>query len=329
MVDDLQDNDSGRQATPGPASQVIVTHGQTGLAGRLHGGSKWGHLFCGPRGAPPREMETVLHLNAICLPDGSIAEVGDSEEGGEVFAETAFPLRAGAGVTLGQFLAGALPGIMAQRASWPSGRLACAAPTPQQRDILRRLGLLDGYVALAQPVRFRLVVGQAGTPPRPAPANPAMLAMLEQLRAAGGHAARRIAILPNREREALTLRNRASLTAWLRARRITVIDPEKMPFEATAAALAEASLLILADAAQAGLVGLCHAYTKVLEIAPEGFVGMTAREICHAQSIDWSLVLGSAPSYPLLQPLAFGARVPLSYEIPINVLHTALTALDL
>jgi len=294
----------------------------------VHGGSKWAHLFSGKRRLAARETGTVLHLNALCQPNGTIADPAEGEDTQGAFADTAFPLRAGPGITLGQFLTGALPGIMAQRATWENGRVACAAPTPQQRDVLRRLGLLDGYVALVQPVRFRLVVGQAGTPPRPAPAGQALLALYETLRATPPEADRKpLAILPSRERESFALRNRASLTAWLRARRIAILDPEILSFDAVAAALAGVSVLILADPAQAGLFGLCAPETKLLEIVPEGFAAMQAREICAMLGAEWSLVLGGAPSYPLTQSLAFGASVPLSYEVPINALHGALRAL--
>ncbi len=320
MIHDGQDSDAGESTGPGSAALPV----QPAMIGRVYGGSKWAHLFHGSRRREPRETETLLHLNALCMPDGSIADIGDTADPADVFADTAFPLRAGPGVPLGAFLTGALPGIVAQRMSWENGRVACTTPTSQQRDILRRLGLLDGYVALASPVRFQLAVMQAGTPPHPAPANEATLALFAALRAPAATATKRFAILPNREREMFTLRNRASLTAWLRARRIAVLDPDKLSFDGTAAALAEASLLILADPTQAGLIGLCGSSAKVLEITPEGWTDTLARGLCEALSLNWSLLLASAPSYPLLQPLAFGVRVPLSYEVPISVLHHAL-----
>jgi len=270
-------------------------------------------------------VESVLHVNALCLPDGTIATAPpDAGALQDVFADTAFPLAAGPAIPLGQFLTAQLPGILPQRATWETGRVACAPPTPVQREVLRRLGLLDNHVSLTQPVRFRLAVGQAAATPGP---GEAVLDLFAKLRAVPNGAGKRLAILPPRDREHFTLRNRASLTAWLRARRITLIDPDALGFDALAATLADASVLILTDPAQAGLIGLCGATTKILEAAPEGFAGAAARALCGALGLDWALLLGTPPSYPLLQPLAFGARVPLAYEIPISGLNAILTNL--
>jgi hypothetical protein len=190
--------------------------------------------------------------------------------------------------------------------------------------VLRRLGLLDNHVSLTRPVRFRLAIGQASATPGP---GEAVLGLFAKLRAEPTGAAKRLAILPPRDREVFTLRNRASLTAWLRARRITIVDPDTLAFDTLAATLADASLLILADPAQAGLIGLCGPATKILEAAPEGFAGAAARALCGALGLDWALLLGTPPVYPLLQPLAFGARVPLAYEIPITGLNALLASL--
>jgi hypothetical protein len=327
----VQDVSAGLASEPDRPTQAI-TEVQAATGGapvplpRVHGGSKWAHLYGGPKRAALRAVESVLHVNALCLPDGTIATTPpDAGAPQEVFADTAFPLAAGPAIPLGQFLTAQLPGILMQRATWETGRVACVPPTPPQREVLRRLGLLDNHVSLSQPVRFRLAVGQA--PAMPGPGG-AVLDLFARLRAAPAGTARRLAILPPREREVFTLRNRASLTAWLRARRITILDPDALGFDALAATLADASLLILADPAQAGLIGLCGAATKILEVAPEGFAGGAARAICGTLALDWVLLLGTPPAYPLLQPLAFGARVPLAYEIPISGLNAILASLE-
>jgi hypothetical protein len=308
---------------PGPGAAIFPSVRPPRVPVRFQGGSKWAHLYSGPSVPAVPGFETVLHVNALCLPDGTISSEMPEGVPQEVFADTAFPLAAGPGISLGQFLTARLPGILAQRQTWEQGRIACAPPTAPQRDVLRRLGLFDNYVALTHPVRFRLAVGQSAAAPSAA-AGAALRHLFAQVRAPATGTPRRIAILPHRDHEIFTLRNRASLTAWLRARRIVVIDPDALGFDALAAICADAALLILADSAQAGLIGLCHAETKIIEVVPEGFAGTAARSFSAAFGLEWALLLGSPPSYPVLQTLAFGARVPLAYEVPISALNAAL-----
>ncbi len=303
------------------ASEATETMTAAGLI--PHGGSKWSRAFTPPRQAVVRRVETRLLPEGFCGPDGVAAPDGDDFE---TIAQTAFPLLAGPDVALGQFLTGTLPGICAQRGDWSGGVLAGAALTPAQSDVLDRLGLLAGYVTLNRPTKFRLVVSQADVPAHHAPADADTLALLARLRqGAGGDG--RVAILPDRETERMTLRNRASLMAWLRAKRITVLDVAAMAFADVAAALGNAGLVIIADPRQAGLAGLCAPGTKLVEIAPEGFAGTAMRAICDACAVPWSLLFGTAPVYPLSHPLAFGARVMMSYEIPIGALNKTLGAI--
>jgi hypothetical protein len=294
-----------------------------------YGGSKWRAGFGLPRQAVIRRVETRLIPNGFCTPEGTVGATSpelEASEPYETIAETAFPLRAGPDVALGQFLTGALPGILAQRGDWEGGVLAGAALTPAQSEVLARLGLLAGYVTLAKTVKFRLVVSQAEVPAHHAPADADTLAMLARLRGGTGGDGR-VAILPDRETERMTLRNRASLTAWLRAKRITVLDVPAMGLAGVASALGTAGLVVIADPAQAGLAGLCAPGTNIVEIVPEGFAGTAMRAICDACAAPWSLLFGSAPVYPLSHPLAFGARVMMSYEIPIGALNKLLGAL--
>jgi hypothetical protein len=137
-----------------------------------------------------------------------------------------------------------------------------------------------------------------------------------------------VAILPARETERFALTNRASLTAWLRARKITIIEPETMQLGALADCLAAAGTVVLADPEQSGLLALCSPGAKILEIAPEGWLGVQARWLAEIFGLRWTAFFASAPGYPLLGELPFGALVPLSYDVPIRALGKTLDTLD-
>jgi len=237
--------------------------------------------------------------------------------------EIVFTLAAGEKVSLGRFLSGGL-------ASVPAGTVCCGAPlTPRQAEVLRKLGAFSGYITLASPTRFRTVL--AAAPAGAAPADvpgPHIKTIADKLRSRSKITDAAVAILPPRETERFALTNRASLTAWLRARKITVIEPETMPLDALADCLAAAGTVVLADPEQSGLLGLCSPSAKILEIAPEGWLGVQARWLAEMFGLRWTAFLAAAPGYPLLGALPFGALVPLSYDVPIRALGKTLDTLD-
>ncbi len=157
--------------------------------------------------------------------------------------------------------------------------------------------------------------------------EPESLEMLKRLRAAAAATVPcSVAMLPTAPQR-FTLNNCASLSGFLRARRFTLVAPESTPSTATAALLARATLVLLADPGDAGLLGLCPPGTKVLEIAPEGWTTSHTRALCAALGLNWHLFLATPLSYPLLGTLPFGARTPLSYEVPLGALGQTLAAL--
>jgi hypothetical protein len=167
----------------------------------------------------------------------------------------------------------------------------------------------------------------AALPAHLAPVDDDALALLARLRPpAQPGAPSGLAILP-RPGHRFSLRNQASVTAWLRARRIAVLDPDHTDFAQTAALLNAATLVLIAEPAQAGLLALCQPQTRVVELAAEGWAGARTRTLCAALGLDWRLFLGSAPAYPVLAPLPFGAPAPMAFEISIALLNKALSLL--
>jgi len=289
------------------------------------GGSRWGRFFAGPKTGEMRDYEIALHQNAVCFPDGTVRA-----DAGELQAEdaTVFTLAAGPGVTLGSFLTAALPGIAAMLPDYPHAALAGGVPAPAQRGVLARLGLAERYVPLATPRCFARVMACGGLPERVAPAAASIEPLMARLRdPAAMRVPCTVAVLPAMFGQRFALRNRASLSAWLRARRVVLLAPESEPFEDTAALLARATHVLLADARDAGLLGLCTPGAKVLEVAPEGWASGRVRGLCEVFGLRWSLFLATPPSYALLRAPPFGAGAPLSYEIPIPALGQALSTL--
>jgi len=278
------------------------------------GSARWARRYAGPRRARLASITWRQAANAVVHPDGRVADDDAilTEQDAAVLA-----LPAGSAVTTGQFLTGPLAAAFAANLTLSF----CGAPlSPRQTDILAKLGVLRGYIALSAPRRFTRVTAPdiaAGAP------GPLIKPLADSLRAPAG-ANIRAAILPRRETEKFRLTNRASLTAWLRAKQFTVIEPETTRLPELQSSLANASLLILADPTQSGLLGLCAQGTKILEIAPEGWLGVEARVMAAHFALDWTPFLAAPPSYPLQGPLPFGSLVPCGYEVPIRELAKVL-----
>jgi hypothetical protein len=289
------------------------------------GGSKQARFFMGPEAVRIAEAGLALRENGVCQADGT---VGPASLACDADDATAGALPAGWAMALGGFCSGALGAVLASSAQIPGLRLAGPAPTPAQAAILARLGLGDAHLPLTAPRRFARLLFCAALPAAAVPAGPTYLALMARLRdppaATVPFAA---AILPPPTGRRQALRNRASLAGWLRARRVRLLNPDDEDFAALAAALARTTLLIIADPAQAGLLGLCPKGTKILEIAPEGWAGPAIRGFAAALGLDWSLFLGSALSYPLSSPLPFGAATALAYDVPIATFSHAMSVI--
>jgi hypothetical protein len=279
------------------------------------GGSKWARFYAGPRTATLATVEFLQVANAVVHPNGRVAQDDPAvvEDDAAVFA-----LLAGRAVTIGQFLTGPLA------AAYEAKRQAifCGASlSPRQTEVMAKLGFLRGYVALNAARRFSEVTTAAFTQGAP---GPYVRKLADSVRGRPAGEPMRLAILPRREGEKFCLTNRASLTAWLRAKQVCVIEPETTRLSELQSLLARASLVILADPSQSGLLGLCAPGAKILEIAPEGWLGVDGRVMATLFGLEWSAFLAAPPSYPLQGALPFGSLVPCSYEVPIRDLAKVL-----
>ena len=289
------------------------------------GGSAWGKFFAGPKKIPICDFAPLVQPDTICLPDGSATT---ADIAAETCQEVALALAAGPGVVLAFFLGVALPCVMAAQKKWDVKRLVGPPPTPAQQMVLHRLDLARQYRILHRPTRFAQLLTLPPAAEHAAPSGPEFLALMARLRQPmASNVPFTLAILPPGQGEKFALRNRASVLAWLRARRVGVLTPETSPFEDIATQLARATRVLMMDPRQAGLLGLCTPGTKVLEVAPEGWASGRCRALCSATGLQWRIFLATPPGYPLLRPLSFGATTSLSYEIPIDSLAFSLKEL--
>jgi hypothetical protein len=287
------------------------------------GGSKWARFYTG---AALRRAEPVINIQADSVIDalGRISRIDESPEPLLPADETVFSLEAGEGTALGQFLTGPL-NIALQSGDFD--HLAGPALSPRQTDVLARLGRLRDYMAMTAPRAFRQVIS-VDFPTDSAP-GPAVRLVADRLRVPVQSQSAAIAVLPVRQFERFALVNRASLTVWLRAKRFTVVEPERVKLSELLELFGAAPAVLLADPRQAGLLGLCNPGTKILEIAPEGWLSATGRYLSSMFGLAWQAFLAAPPSYPLRGALPFGSLVPCSYEISIRELALALqTTLD-
>lgn len=285
------------------------------------GGSKWAAMFAGPPAGLPNARRLLTHKKALCHPDGSVTAAHHSSPPDPrcIFLMAAGPL-----VPLGQFLCGSLPAILAsgplRGGAIPAGGLL----TPTQQNLLLRLGLSDAYITLDRPTCFTRILQST----QDSPGDEPFLQMIARLRCPpASHLPATVAILPDPATARFSLSNRHSLVTWLRARRCRILTPDTAALDDTIAGLAGATRMIIADPAQAGVLGLCQPGAQILEIAAEGWADHRVRVACRALGLDWHLFLATAPSYPLLRPPPLGTLSALSFEIPIASIALALASL--
>ncbi len=289
------------------------------------GGSKWAAFFAGPREAPLARRPLQSQEPGYLQVDGTIA--GGVPEAAVAGGDAVFWMPTGNHMALGRLLTDILPAWRAASRDLPALPLSGPALSTAEAGLLAALDLQDRFLTMTTPCRFERLIAAETLPAHLAPADPDALALMERLRPpAQPGAPAGVAILP-RGTHRFWLRNQSSVAAWLRARRIAVIDPDHDEFSHTASLLSAATLVLLAEPAQAGLLAFCQPQTRIVELAPEGWAGASTRTLCAALDLNWRLFLGGPPTYPLSAPLPFGAPAPMAYELSILLLNKALSLL--
>jgi hypothetical protein len=291
-----------------------------------YGGGKWRQGDVPAMDLTPQTLQPAILEDTAAGLNGDVLTQADGAARSPAYA---VPLRAvdslpGAapGALLGEWLLDVLvkSAWLAQQSAQQAPYRLCGPPlSPAQSQIIHLLGQ-NNYITLSAPTRFARLAHFESVRRPPHFIKP----MAEALRDPGPASETRLAILPQHASEAFTLANRASLSAWARAKRFSLIDPDAMNFDALKAALAAAGTIMMADQRQAGLLALCQPRAKIIDIAPAGWRSATGQYLCKLFDLAWLPCVAGPPSYKLLTPLPFGARVPLSYEVPINDLAKLL-----
>jgi hypothetical protein len=289
------------------------------------GGSKWAPLFAGARQAPVAPRRLDLHAPGYLNADGSAAS--SAPETAPIELAAAMGLPTGGVLPLGTLLTDILPAVVMAAQALPALQLAGPTPTAAEAGLLDALGLAGAFVALDGPARAERLLVPGAIPAHEAPTDAAALTLLARLRPpAQPGAPAGLALLPQ-PGQRFSLRNQASVSAWLRARRIAILDPDGGDYAPLAAQLGAATLVLIAEPAQAGLLALCQPGTRVVEIAPEGWARARIRTLCAALDLPWRLFLGAAPTYPVSTALPFGAPTAMAFELSIAALNKALSLL--
>ncbi|HEX7391081.1 MAG TPA: hypothetical protein VF286_13300 [Acidiphilium sp.] len=251
-------------------------------------------------------------------------------------------MEAGASVPLGRFLGHSLPvaarrhemsGAAMQR-DMPGTSLVGAQPTAPQAEALAASGFLNSYTAIATPARVAKLhlTRETGRG-----ISRMIRPGIETLRFAAEpyEVSRRIAILVPAGRERFMRADRTKLPVWLRARGFAILDPDAMRIGDTRlglfdmiSVLAAAATIVIDDPVQAPLLGFCDPGATVIEIGIDGWPDRSIASCARLFSLEWRLVLGPAPHYPIDRGPPSGARQALRTETGLAALDAALTAAD-
>ena len=263
------------------------------------------------------------------LPPGSIAPAGIAAVGGAVA-----PLAAGISVPLGQFLGNTLSIASMQRMMF--GDIGFAGPplASPQVDALAALGLLGAYTPLSGPTRIaKLLLTRRTGRGLSRMIRPA----IETLRFATEpyEISPRIAILEPAARARFTRGNQFGLQAWLQAQFFAMLDLDAMSLGSAqlglfdlVSVLAAARVVVIDDPAQAPLLGFCDPGTVVMQLGIDGWPDGAIATCARLFSLEWRLVLASAPCYPVRGRLPLGERSMLRTEIDITALGAALASAE-
>ncbi len=286
---------------------------------RIIGGTKWSRFYIPNAAFVPKTPQTSVEQDEA-WPSVSAAICGQEE---------AIWIQAGRDISMGGFLSPNLAKTFTLMQSNPERRATGLPLSGPQFSCLCKLGISERYAAVSETLPHQN--GGVAEDRRICGATTlgALISMMLALRSPEPITEPRLLlILPATSRSPIRLRNRGSISSWLRARRAVVLDPDTMPFEQLTHCLATASCIIIAAPEQAGVLGLCSPDVKVLELAPDGAALSSVKAACSVFGLDWSLCLGSSPEYSVLTGERAFEPAGLSFEVPIQDLAHALGEME-
>ncbi|MCU4160437.1 glycosyltransferase family 61 protein [Acidiphilium sp. AL] len=202
----------------------------------------------------------------------------------------------------GHFLYDGLPAALLHRLLLgPHAVLAGRPLLPWQSEILDALGLLDGYVALDRPTRFRKIVTSDMVSFNVQYPSRFVCAVFDRLRfrfGTGTKGRQRLLIsraLPENRR---VMENRPEIEAVAAEFGFEMMQPARMTIAEQARLFAEADCVIGESGAALANLGFCDPGTNVLEIQPERFADGWTRAACHVLGLRWHVFFACVTGEP-------------------------------
>lgn len=272
-------------------------------------------VLCPGRGFFDVSIENLAMWNGrLSAADGNFIDVGPDQWR---FAEScpsvpqidAIALPAG-GIGIGNyghFLYDGLPAVLQHRLLLgPRAVLTGRKLAPWQSEILDALGLLDGYLALDRPTRFRKIITSDMVSFNVQYPSRFIRAVFDRLRfrfGAGAERGRRLMISRAGPANYRIMENRPEIERIAAEFGFEVVHPGAMTVAEQARLFAGAECVIGESGAALANLGFCDPGTHVLEIQPERFADGWTRAACHVLGLRWHVFFAGVTGDPAEGPV--------------------------
>lgn len=198
-----------------------------------------------------------------------------------------------------------------------------------QAEILEALGLLDGYVPLDRPTRFRKLVTSTMVSRTVSYPNRFVRAVFDRLRfhVGGGSAkGRRLFLTRDEPGNRRIMANRSEIEAIAADFGFEVIAPATMAVADQVRCFAGADCVIGESGAGLANLGFCDPGTRILELQPDCFSDGWTRAACHLLGLKWHVffaesrqptALPAGPGFVFdVDPAQFRSAIQLVFGAP-------------
>jgi capsular polysaccharide biosynthesis protein len=191
-----------------------------------------------------------------------------------------------------------------------------------QADILEMLGLLDGYVALNRPTRFRKLVTSTMVSQTVSYPNRFVRAVFDRMRSCNRDESareRRLFLTRHEPGNRRIMANRRDVEAIAADFGFEVIAPATMTVAAQVRCFAGADCVIGESGAGLANLGFCDPGTRVLELQPDCFSDGWTRAACHLLGLKWHVFFAQCR-----QPTSLPAEPAFEFDVDPTQFRSAL-----
>ena len=236
----------------------------------------------------------------------------------------------------GHFLFDGLPLAVLYRQTMPRLRIRLVGQRlgVWQRAILAELDLLDDYIEVLQPVRFRHMIASTMLSMHVAYPTAFIRPLFDGLRFKLGvpasEGSRKLFLSRAGDVGRRVLRNRAAVEQRMHSLGFRVVRPELLSFADQIALMSTADIVVAESGAAMANLGFCPPGTRVLEIQPERFVENWTRGMCFHFGHDWNIYLArvDSPMIPDATGAATDPRQVFSFAIDPDDLAAAIERVE-